>query len=306
MISKHLPRKQLLQRLSMHQFHPSCPTALGLCFIAALPSLAPAQIVNPADQQAQAPPPASQTEVPEKRLRSWELPPTLVEAPRLSALREEDRVGTYGQPRWTASRRFPTTRIYVIPEGKFEFEYWGRVEKPRDGPATHETQYEVEIGLPHRFQLDLYYAIEKTGSLGALDTSAQKIELRYALADWGKLWGNPTLYGEYAQVSNGSDVFESKLLLGDEFTSGWHWGTNLVWERELTADLGNTFEWTGGVSRTLQDEKLSLGIEYKVEFKNDHADRNTFDQGLEVGPSLQWRPLPALHFDIYFVLGWEF
>ncbi len=295
-------------------------TALGLFLSVASTSTAFAQIINPADKQ-HPPPPDEHTEAPPVHPRSFELPPAVIAAQRQSPLREEDRIGSYGQPRWTAARRFPATRIYVVPEGTVEFEYWGRIEKPRNGPATHETQYEIEFGLPNRFQLDLYWASSKTGSEAALEPSAQKVELRYALADWGKLWGNPTLYEEFAEVNGSSNVFETKLLLGDEITSGWHWGSNLVWEREITGSLSNVFEWTNGVSHTLQDEKLSLGIETKVEWENTHADRSDFNKGLEVGPSLQWRPLPAMHLDfapligiggesrqsdVYFVLGWEF
>ncbi|HTF89021.1 MAG TPA: hypothetical protein VK843_11475 [Planctomycetota bacterium] len=295
--------------------------ALGLLLFVATPSLALAQIINPADKQR---PPSGEPQTlqgAEPHLRSWELPPTVIEANRLSQLREEDRIGSYGQPRWTAARRFPTARIYVIPEGVVEFEYWTRVKTPRHGPSTVETQYEVEFGLPNRFQLDLYWVEEKTGSEGALDISEQKVEVRYAFADWGEIWGNPTLYEEYVSVSGGADVIESKLLLGDELAEGWHWGTNLVWERQIGEDLTNVFELTGGVSHTLQDEKLSLGFEAKIEFENTHADRDEYEKTLEIGPSLQWRPLPAMHVDIapligighdsresdiYFVLGWEF
>src|SRR5256885_9936237 len=56
------------------------------------------------------------------RLRSYELPPVNVVGQKPSDLREEDRVGSYGQPRWTATRRVPNTRGYVVPEGKLETE----------------------------------------------------------------------------------------------------------------------------------------------------------------------------------------
>ena len=58
------------------------------------------------------------------------------------------------------------------------------------------------------------------------------VELRWALADWGKIWGNPTLYAEYkfADEHWGPDVYEFKLLLGDQFAPRWHWGVNFVWE----------------------------------------------------------------------------
>lgn len=276
-----------------------------------------AQVVNPADKQR----PPQDAPPDDRRPRSWELPPITIEAERLSNLREEDRVGGYGQPRWTATRRFPTTRVYVVPEGKVEFEYWTRVKTPRSGPTTVQTQYEIEFGLPNRFMLDLYWVGEKTGSEGSMDFAEQKIELRYALADWGKLWGNPTLYAEYVSVNGGADVIESKLLLGDELAEGWHWGSNLVWEREIGDALTNVFELTGGLSHTIQDEKFSLGGEFKVEFEDDHFGRGDYTKSLEVGPSIQWRPLPGMHLDlapligighdsrrsdIYFVFGYEF
>ena len=279
-----------------------------------------AQVINPADKQ-QAPPAPQGLSTDPPRLRSFELPPTVMDIQRLGALREEDLVGSYAQPRWTATRRFPTTRIYVVPEGKVEFEYWTRVKTPRDGPSTVETQYEIEFGLPNRFMLDLYWVSEKTGSEGTSEQSEQKTELRYALADWGKIWGNPTLYAEYGSVNGGPDVIESKLLLGGEITTGWHWGSNLVWEREIGGALTNTFEVTGGLSHTLVDERFSLGGEFKVETENDHYDRSDYTNTLEVGPSLQYRPMPGFHIDlatligigpdsrqsdIYLVIGYEF
>ena len=52
-----------------------------------------------------------------------------------------------------------------------------------------------------------------------------------------------------------------------------------------------------------------------------HSDRGNYEKELEIGPSLQWRPVPAMHIDfaplfgvgpdsrdmdIFLVLGWEF
>jgi hypothetical protein len=276
-----------------------------------------AQVVNPA--QTQAGEPAQYQE--DERLRSWELAPTVVTAKRSSPLREEDRVGPYEQPRWTARRLFPSTRIYVIPPGQFQFEYWTRVMTPREGKTTVETQYEVEIGLPNRFQLDLYAVNEKTGSEGELDWSEQKFEVRYALADWGVIPLNPTLYVEWVEKSASPDVVEAKLLLGDEIASSWHWGSNLVFEHEVSGERANEYELTLGVAHTLQDEKLSLGGELKAALSDTSEDRGDYEKSLEIGPSLQYRPVPAMHIDfaplvgigsdsraadIFLVLGWEF
>src|SRR6185503_6894802 len=116
----------------------------------------------------------------EHRLVS-ELPAVVVHGNRL---REEDRVGSYRQPRWTAHRRFTTTRIYVVPEGFFEFEYWLIPTFEEDGIAETAIQYEAEIGLPHRFQLDLYAVSHKSGKEGPMALDEHKVELRWALADW--------------------------------------------------------------------------------------------------------------------------
>jgi len=211
--------------------------------------------------------------------------------------------------------------VYVVPAGQLELEHWTRVKVPEEGQSTVETQYEVELGLPHRFQVDLYYVTEKTGSEGDLDISEQKYELRYALADWGRIWMNPTLYLEYVSRNAEADKVEYKLLLGDELGQGWHFGSNLVLEHELDGAGENEYELTMGLARTVIDEKLSLGAEMKAALVDVHADRGEYEESLEIGPSLQYRPIPQMHIDfapligigsdsraadIFLVLGWEF
>src|SRR5436309_2798240 len=90
------------------------------------------------------PPPSS----PPPRLRSFELPPVNVVGQKPSDLREEDRVGSYGQPRWTATRRFPNTRVYVVPEGKIEGELWFIPRFLHSGETNGRYLAEVEYGLP--------------------------------------------------------------------------------------------------------------------------------------------------------------
>src|SRR6185437_10143619 len=125
------------------------------------------QIVNPADTVREHAPKAGPTSQPTEssqapmpttppRLRSYELQPVMVYGEAQPELREEERVGTYGQPRWTAERRFPGTRIYVQPEGVVQAEFWLRPTSPRHGPTEIRALAELEIGLPYRFQLDLY------------------------------------------------------------------------------------------------------------------------------------------------------
>lgn len=292
-------------------------------FLLAVPTLgsaAAAQIVNPATSiQSNEPPQSLDEEL--GRQRSWEMPATVVTGSRISPLREEDLIGSYRQPRWTARRLFPTTRIYVVPAGQFEFEQWTRIKVPKEGSTTVETQYEAEIGLGGRWQLDLYLVNEKTGSEGSLDVSEQKFEVRYALADWGEISTNPTLYFEYVQRSAQDDKVEAKLLMGDELAVGWHWGSNLVYEAELGGAREHEYGLTLGVSHTIVDERFSLGGEMKAALVDESGSRGDFSEELEIGPSLQFRPVPAMHIDfapligvgpdsreadIFLVLGWEF
>jgi hypothetical protein len=272
------------------------------------------------DQSQPAPemqPPAESTD---ERLRSWELPAIVVQGEPVSGLREEDRIGPYAQPRWTATRRFPTTRVYVIPEGKVEVEGWARATVSRDDGTDWRFLQEIEIGLPYRFQLDLYLREDWSTDDKDLLWGGQ-FEVRWALADWGKIWGNPTLYFEYVALEERPDKIEPKLLLGGDVAEGWHWGLNFVAEIELDGDLEHEFALTAAISRTIIDEKLSLGVECITRITDDKSHRGDFDESFVIGPSLQWRPLPnfTLNFapligigghsplaQIFFNAGWEF
>jgi hypothetical protein len=262
-----------------------------------------------------APPPAN----PPQRLRSYELPAVNVVGERPSDLREEDRVGPYGQPRWTATRRFPNTRVYVVPEGKIEAELWFIPRFNKDGSTEGRYLAEIEYGLPGRFQIDAYYRldIDKAGD----GQNGAQFEVRWALADWGKIWGNPTLYLEYVAHEFDPDAIEGKLLLGDELAPRIHWGVNFVAELETGGEREYTYEIDGGISYTLVDEKFSVGAETKIEFISTQGNRASYETSILVGPSVQWRPVPRLSINLapligvtpdsptvraYLNIGWEF
>ena len=267
-----------------------------------------AQAVNPADVQ--------------RSVDEDQVSTTTVTAKRVSDYREEDLIGPYEQPQWTAVRRFPTTRVYVRPPGTFEFEYWKRLDFPsKSGPAEVVTQYEFEMGLPGRFQIDTYVVSNQQGNGGESTFNGEMFEVRWAFADWGKIWGNPTLYLELATQDQAPDKIEGKLLLGGDLSPGWHWGSNLVFEHETGGERTNEHEITAGVSRVLKDERLSLGGELKASLTNTRDDRSDFTKELLIGPSLQYRPTRNVHLDLvtmagigpdspdaeaFFVLGYEF
>jgi hypothetical protein len=278
-----------------------------------------AQVVNPAD--AQKPPEKKPTSLYDQALQTDQVPSTTVTAKRVSDLREEDLVGPYNQPEWTTARRFPSTRVYVRPPETVAFEYWLIPLFPRHGATQTKTQYEVEIGLPEHFQLDVYMTSNSDGQKGDFGFNEQSVELRWAFADWNAIPANPTLYLEYTFGDKEPDAIEGKLLLGDEISSGWHWGLNLVYERQISGDLENTYELTGGISHTLSDQRFSLGAEIKTSLNDVHGSRGDFDKELLIGPSAQYRAGSHVHVDlapligiggespaaqIYLVAGYEF
>lgn len=283
---------------------------------------APVAAQNPPTPPKPAPPDEVQPveQGPDWPAQTWLMPEVQVVGARESDLKEEERIGSYGQPRWTAVRRFPTTRIYVLPEGEIDAEYWMRVDEDGHGETTVTHLYEIEMGLPHRFQLDLYVESKHGDEWDFTDETARLYELRYALADWGVLWGNPTLYYEYYDSQHGTDKREAKLLLGDELAEGWHWGTNVVYEKEVSGSREGETELTAGLSKTLIDERFSLGGELKANRVTEKGESGSRHE-IFAGPSLQYRPSPRAHIDfaplvgfggdsgdlqIWFIAGWEF
>ncbi len=239
------------------------------------------------------------------KAHSWDMPGVVVISKSTKpSLKEDELIGPAAQPRWTAVRRFPSTRVYVQAPGVIQFEYWMRPTIDHDGKFVKiRNQYEYEMGLPSRVQLDLYLTTLKTGNNGPVLFEEVSWELRYALADWGVLPGNPTLYFEGITASGDSDAFESKILLGDEISPRWHWGFNGVFERKIGGDLGQEYKLTGGVSYTVVDTKFSVGAETTAAFEDTRFNRGAFEKTYLAGPSLQWRPAPEFHIDVAGLMG---
>lgn len=295
--------------------NPTANTAARSAALAAatftLSALAAAQnLVNPADKQRQdtLPPDVGSTVVTGQRVE-------------VSQYREEDLVGPYKQPEWTKFRRFPTTRVYVQPPGHVGVEFWSRPTIPRHGPVEIQNQYEIEFGLPGRFQLDLYLVRNQEGNTGPGQVDEQKIEVRWALADWDEIAWNPTFYVELQNKDAAPDGIEAKILFGDECAPSWHWGANLVYEAEMGGERERVYELTLGISKTLEDQRLSLGAELKTALVDTTDDRGEFSEELLIGPSLQYRPTANMHMDVatlvgighdspeaqgFFVIGYEF
>ena len=218
---------------------------------------------------------------------------------------ENTLVGEYKQPEWTTRRRFPATRIYLQePPGAVGVEQWVRTDWPREGRARSRFRTEAELGLPGRFQLDLYEdtILTRQGTFYHNDVA---LELRYAFADWGRIPLNPTLYGEYkfANRDLGPDVYEVKLLLGDSIGENWHYGVNLVHEQEVGDARATEFQISQALGYTLSDRKWSIGEEAKIVRVTEKDARGDAEIEVSVGPSVQWRMSESAHLDVVALFG---
>ncbi len=247
--------------------------------------------------------------------------PTVEVSANAPAVSENDLIGETKRPEWTAHRRFATTRVYIQKDpGEIGIEQWWR-SRTDDDVTKHLFIEEVEIGLPNRMQLDLYY--DWVHEDGETDSKDFAVELRWALADWGVIPLNPTLYGEYKWDlgAAGTDVYEFKLLLGDDITPKLHWGMNFVYEREIDGEKAQEFAITQGISYTIIDQVLSAGIEMFFKYENVEGERDNGEHKFNIGPSVQWRPTKNTHIDLvatfgctddavdvetFVVLGWDF
>jgi len=224
------------------------------------------------------------------------------------SLREEERIGDYAQPRWTSRRRFPTTRLYVRPAGQFGVEFWleQKLNLNNTSEVRYRSLYELEMGLGHRMQLDLYLQTEQVGHHGPFELKSEKLELRWALANWGKIPLNPTLYAEFVRQNGGPPKVEIKGLFGGELAPRWHAGANLVFEHELGLAQENEYAITGAVSYAVCDETFSLGAEVKLESVDSAGSRLTLDNWEWLaGPSLSVSPVPQMHVLFVGLLGNE-
>ncbi len=257
------------------------------------------------------------------RLSTYEMEQIIVEGQPLPEYKDDELIGDYAQPRWTAQRLFSGTRVYVIPKGEVDIEQWFRFQVPKHGgPTSLQAQSEIEFGLPYRLQLDLY--LTNKHDLGVEDSNSStgnSVELRWAFADWGKIWGNPAVYLEYTSMSGEPDLVESKLLLGDTLVPGWHWGVNLSVEQQLSGDRTTEKQFTAGISHSVIDHVLEIGVETRLGWTDARGSRGTYESDLQIGPSIRFRPLTQMHIDVaplfgltdeskqlngYLIFGWEF
>lgn len=238
-------------------------------------------------------------------LNAQTLPEKTVTAPKeaqVSDLVEEQRIGSNNQPEWTSQRRFARSRVYVLPEWQVEFEQWYKGTYDRHATPDHFIQTEISLGLPYRFQVDLYENLEHN-SAHHLQHQGVQAEVRWALADWGVIPLNPTLYGEYKFNDHDPDAAEVKILLAEELAPRWHWAANLAYEKEIEGSRDLELAVNTGISYTVIDDKLSAGVELEVSRTTGPNFQGKPTVQFLVGPSVQWRPWKHSHLDVVPLLG---
>jgi hypothetical protein len=221
-------------------------------------------------------------------------------------LPESELVGEYNQPVWTTKRRFPTTRVYVIPAGAVSFEYWFNAEGKfeSDARAAYESRYEVEFGLGKHFQFDVYLITEQSEGYKPLNIGSEELELRWAPADWGKIWGNPTLYASWSHQNSDPQNLELKLLVGDQINPKLFWGANLIYERLLGKKTDQTYALSFGLAYVVVEGLFSVGFEGKISATDEQDSRFDFtEKEFLFGPSFQLKPMYGIHIDLVPLFG---
>jgi hypothetical protein len=215
------------------------------------------------------------------------------EAVRVTAVAPDERlsqqalVGSNQQPEWTTTRTFGTSRVYVRPPGSIAINsFW--TPEFNDGQDEHAFRHEIEIGLPHRFQLDLYqnWGIKD----GKSSYKGSSVELRYALARWGKIPFNPTLYGEWNFNDNEADVWELKLLVGETFAKRWNWAANFTFEQETGGEREREIALSSAFTYAVIDPTINAGVEMLWERKTEKGSRSHPEYGFLIGPSINVHP----------------
>ena len=223
--------------------------------------------------------------------------------------RDSDRVGSYNQPVWTTQRPFAASRTYVLPAGQMQVEQWARPTFPKGKKPEYRFLTEYAVGLTGRFQLDIYerWNVEPNANdEEQANHEGVQIELRYALANWGEIWMNPTLYGEWVEKGGPQDKpnkYELKLLLADEIAPNLFYASNFILEQEVRGEKENELGWSNALSTPLIERKLMAGVECLWAGTQNNAPNAKRSNEFTIGPSLQWRPTNRLYLTLVSLFG---
>ena len=250
--------------------------------------------------------------------------PALAEEPQTVVLPEvtvhgvrpsDELIGPYNQPRWAARGRFSSsTDIYVLPPYEFniDLDYTGTI--PKHGKTQNLFTQEFELGLPYRFQIayENNFVLQKDHS----QVTRQTIEGRYALADWGRLPLNPTLFAEYHfgvgkdygededdAPERIPDAIELRLLLGEQFGRNYQWALNIFHEFETGGERELETGFSQALVYSIHDEYLKVGLEMQFIRRTDAETGSKPEYEFDIGPSFTWKPSARTRLDLATLFG---
>ena len=239
-----------------------------------------------------------------------------------------DDIGSaYGAPGAFSRTRFaPLTTAYVLPPWTFFIGTIYEGDAFRHGPPDHLFTEEVEMGLPYRFGVAAETTFERFNGGGGASTVS--VEGRYALADWGKIPLNPTLFAEYKfgvgsirheegppppeeeEEEEGGppqrpDAYEFRLLLADEFFNRFEWAMNWFFEKENTGDRGREWGFAQSIATPilLPREQLKVGVEMGYKNFTVKDTRGDPQHSFVVGPTVAFRTTHNTRFDVSTLFG---
>ena len=239
---------------------------------------------------------------------------------------ENDIRSAYGAPGTFSRTRFsPTTTAYVLPPYQFCLATIYEGDAFQHGFPDHLFTQELEMGLPHRFGIAAETQLERFNGGGGFETVS--LEGRYALADWGKIPLNPTLFAEYKfgvgpirheegpppppgeeeeagppQIPN---AYELRLLLSQEFFHRYEWAMNGFFEKENTGDRGREIGFSQSIMTpiVLPNEQLKVGLEMLYKNFSVKDTRGNADNIFVIGPSGAYRTSTNTRLEVSTLFG---
>ncbi len=219
---------------------------------------------------------------------------------------DDELASAYGAPPDLSHGRISTlTKSYVLSPFTFEVENSYTGSFFRHGAPAHLFTQEVELGLPARFTVGLQ---NQFGHFeGGTAERSFTLEGRYALADWNKLPLNPAISAEYrfGLGAHTPDSGEIALLVSHDFPHMIEWALNVSVEREFgrgrSASAG--FAQSAEIPILLPEEKLEVGIETQYRSGGEQFGSSRSGKGLQVGPTVAWRPTKKVRFDLSPLFG---
>ena len=216
----------------------------------------------------------------------------------VSASAEEfEELGGYGQPQWAErSRASTTTKLYVLSPHEVFAGILSESGFLRSGKSTHDLMQDIELGLPHRFEIGFENHIGISD--GDASNTIANIEARYAFGAWENIPLNPAIAVEYkfgigektGTDRDQPDAYELQLLLGQEFIPRIQWAANVFFEQELGARRNRQAGFTQDVVYVIVPDKFTLGTEMRYTHDTASYQHRGSDDEFIIGPSVAWKP----------------